>query len=164
VNKDKLIKLIKLANNNPNDHEANLAARRVCQALAEDKFAALNSSVISHSNPSSQVADDWMNMVRNMRYSSTPYESKWRKHASNYNYGYQHVDQTDEPAVNASKEEWEEYYHNKREKKKQAKKYAGHAWCTECKEYTSKFDPFIVMWFCKCGKTAISEVDRARNA
>lgn len=33
-----LKKLVALANNNPNDHEANTAARRVCKALAEDKF------------------------------------------------------------------------------------------------------------------------------
>lgn len=31
-------KLIKLANNNPNDNEANLAARKVCKMLADYKF------------------------------------------------------------------------------------------------------------------------------
>jgi hypothetical protein len=33
-----LKKLIALANNNPNDNEANLAARKVCKALIEDKY------------------------------------------------------------------------------------------------------------------------------
>lgn len=35
---DILQKLIALANNNPNEHEANLAARRVCKAIVEHKF------------------------------------------------------------------------------------------------------------------------------
>jgi hypothetical protein len=35
---DRLIKLIKLANNNPNDNEANLAARRVCKMIADNDY------------------------------------------------------------------------------------------------------------------------------
>lgn len=35
-----LKKLIALANNNPNDNEANLAARKVCKALVEDDYVA----------------------------------------------------------------------------------------------------------------------------
>ena len=35
-----IIKLIKLANNNPNDNEANLAARKVCKMLTDYKFPA----------------------------------------------------------------------------------------------------------------------------
>lgn len=38
MNKDLIIKLAKLANNNPNEHEANSAARRVCKLLAEANF------------------------------------------------------------------------------------------------------------------------------
>lgn len=38
MNIDLIQKLIKLANNNPNDNEANLAARRVCKMLADHKF------------------------------------------------------------------------------------------------------------------------------
>lgn len=34
MNLDLVLKLVRLANNNPNDNEANLAARRVCQMLA----------------------------------------------------------------------------------------------------------------------------------
>lgn len=44
MNLDKLKKLIRLANDNPNDHEANLAARRVCKILAEKDFVLLNLS------------------------------------------------------------------------------------------------------------------------
>lgn len=35
---DQLKKLVALANNNPNEHEANSAARRVCTILAETNF------------------------------------------------------------------------------------------------------------------------------
>ena len=35
---ERLKKLVKLANNNPNEHEANLAARRVCKIIEDAKF------------------------------------------------------------------------------------------------------------------------------
>lgn len=35
---DLLKKLVKLANHNPNEHEANMAARRACKMLEESKF------------------------------------------------------------------------------------------------------------------------------
>ena len=38
MNLDLLIKLVKLANNNPNEHEANSAARRACKLIAEGNF------------------------------------------------------------------------------------------------------------------------------
>jgi len=41
---EKLKKLIRLANNNPNEHEANLAARKACKALAEDDFKSLKAT------------------------------------------------------------------------------------------------------------------------
>lgn len=44
MNLDRLKALIRLANNNPNDHEANLAARKACKLIAEDDFAILRSS------------------------------------------------------------------------------------------------------------------------
>lgn len=40
MNFDLIKKLIKLANNNPNDNEANLAARKVCKLLADYAFGA----------------------------------------------------------------------------------------------------------------------------
>lgn len=36
---EKLLALIRLANNNPNEHEANLAARKVCKILATNEFS-----------------------------------------------------------------------------------------------------------------------------
>lgn len=38
MNLEKLIKLAKLANNNPNDNEANLAARKVCKMIADNNY------------------------------------------------------------------------------------------------------------------------------
>lgn len=38
MNKELIIKLAKLANNNPNENEANAAARKVCVLLAEGHF------------------------------------------------------------------------------------------------------------------------------
>lgn len=38
MNIELLTKLVKLANNNPNENEANLAARKVCKLIEEDKF------------------------------------------------------------------------------------------------------------------------------
>jgi hypothetical protein len=38
MNLDLLNKLVRLANNNPNDNEANLAARKVCRMIEEGKF------------------------------------------------------------------------------------------------------------------------------
>lgn len=38
MNLELIIKLVKLANNNPNENEANQAARKVCQLIAAGKF------------------------------------------------------------------------------------------------------------------------------
>lgn len=38
MNTELLIKLVKLANHNPNDNEANLAARKVCKMIEEARF------------------------------------------------------------------------------------------------------------------------------
>ncbi len=38
MNIDLLIKLVKLANNNPSEHEANSAARRACKLIAEGNY------------------------------------------------------------------------------------------------------------------------------
>lgn len=38
MNLDLIIKLVKLANNNPNENESNLAARKVCKLIAEGNY------------------------------------------------------------------------------------------------------------------------------
>ena len=50
MNYDLITKLAKLANNNPNEHEANLAARKVCKLLAEGEFKFVNSVQQSQPN------------------------------------------------------------------------------------------------------------------
>jgi hypothetical protein len=54
MNYDLITKLAKLANNNPNEHEANLAARKVCKLLAEGKFTFTNWSPEPKKNPVQQ--------------------------------------------------------------------------------------------------------------
>lgn len=61
MNLDRLLALIRLANNNPSENEANSAARRVCLELAKDNFALLK--------PSRTAAD------------------KLNQHANNYGFG-----------------------------------------------------------------------------
>lgn len=52
---EKIKKLIRLANNNPNEHEANLAARKVCKMLADYNFNIIvrtaDAKIRSASNP-----------------------------------------------------------------------------------------------------------------
>lgn len=45
MNIELLIKLVKLANHNPNDNEANSAARRVCKLIEEGKFKFTNTVI-----------------------------------------------------------------------------------------------------------------------
>ncbi len=59
-----LNKLIALANNNPNEHEANTAARRVCKAIIEDKFVisggpVTNTTVPPKTSPKQQQSNPY---------------------------------------------------------------------------------------------------------
>lgn len=58
--KEKLEKLVRLANNNPNENEANLAARYACKMLEEHKFD-LN---ITLSAPESPIGGTWQDVCR----------------------------------------------------------------------------------------------------
>jgi len=72
-----LIKLVKLANNNPNDNEANFAARRVCKMIAEADYKFINNNPTnfkSASNPSTGF-NPFEEIIRNMRNQRTPYNS-----------------------------------------------------------------------------------------
>jgi len=51
INIDILKKLIELACNNPNENEANSAARKVCRMLKEDRYQAFNGAPISQPKP-----------------------------------------------------------------------------------------------------------------
>lgn len=65
---EKIKSLIRLANNNPNDNEANLAARKACKVLAENNFAAL--APRANGNPTT-----WNDVKRSTEpdFRSTPY-------------------------------------------------------------------------------------------
>lgn len=54
MNIDRLIKFIELATNNPNEHEANLAARRVCNMLAVDNFKWIRAKVMFKMHPTQE--------------------------------------------------------------------------------------------------------------
>lgn len=62
-------KLAKLANNNPNEHEANMAARKVCKLLAEANFKFNESEIVSMgtSPSSSSIYDNFRDMMNNIR-------------------------------------------------------------------------------------------------
>src|SRR6266850_1935348 len=49
MNLELIIKLVKLANNNPNENEANLAARKVCKMIAEGDYKFNNNSNLKSS-------------------------------------------------------------------------------------------------------------------
>lgn len=77
MNLELLIKLVKLANNNPNDNEANSAARRVCKMIAEADYKFINNNPTnfkSTSNPSTGF-NPFEEIIRNMRNQRTPYNS-----------------------------------------------------------------------------------------
>jgi len=67
MNLDLLKKLTRLANNNPNENEANLAARRVCKMLEEGDWKLSSSTPIQDAaerlrkNPPNDPNSDWFN-------------------------------------------------------------------------------------------------------
>lgn len=65
INLDLLKKLTRLANHNPNEHEANSAARRVCQMLEGGGFSLgqTQPQPSAQPRPSSYRQPDWYEMV-----------------------------------------------------------------------------------------------------
>jgi len=55
MNTELIIKLAKLANNNPNDNEANSAARKVCKLLEEGKYVLSNNSNSNNSTSTTPI-------------------------------------------------------------------------------------------------------------
>lgn len=62
-----IVKLIRLANNNPNEHEANSAARRACKLLAEAIDSKPKVANRSYQDPytSSDLYNYWEDIIRN---------------------------------------------------------------------------------------------------
>lgn len=84
---ERLKKLTRLANNNPNDNEANLAARKVCKILEECSFILAESTIPPRSNyqpvsnPCGNSTEDWMydyfvNYAKQANQRSYDYETK----------------------------------------------------------------------------------------
>lgn len=77
-----LMKLISLANNNPNEHEANAAARRVCKMLAEMKINFISKKAPTQqqqtrprpSNPFDFDMPDIYEILKNMHREQSQYE------------------------------------------------------------------------------------------
>lgn len=68
---DILKKLVRLANNNPNEHEANSAARKVCKILEEDGFKSLNRPL------SSDHYRGMADFIRDMQRDAVRYQGAW---------------------------------------------------------------------------------------
>lgn len=82
MNLDLLIKLVKLANNNPNDNEANLAARKVCKMIAEGNY---QFGQIPSVKPKVTVAStssyyDWVNeFIKKQSKQQGWYQTQWNE-------------------------------------------------------------------------------------
>jgi hypothetical protein len=63
MNLNLLKKLVKLANHNPNEHEANSAARRVCRMIEAEDF---KFTELPPPSPSSPVYDEATNLTSDM--------------------------------------------------------------------------------------------------
>ena len=77
MNIDLITKLAKLANNNPNEHEANLAARKVCRLLEEGKFLFNGTRTAVDKIPNAGNYGTWNDVKRSTepQWRSTPPES-----------------------------------------------------------------------------------------
>lgn len=64
MNLEKLIKLVKLANNNPSDNEANLAARKVCKMIAEANYIFNKSKTETVKETVKEKSTTWDDMFR----------------------------------------------------------------------------------------------------
>jgi hypothetical protein len=79
MNLDLIIKLARLANNNPNENEANLAARKVCKLMAEANFKFPSTQRFQRS-PDDKVGGTWNDVHRSTEpqwRSSPPPPSGW---------------------------------------------------------------------------------------
>ena len=87
-----LKKLIALANNNPNEHEANLAARKVCKALIEHKYI---DQLISVKEPVRQTTQSYykgpkpdFDMNDFMKMYDELFKGRYKPHEPNYREPY----------------------------------------------------------------------------
>ena len=76
MNLDRLKKLVKLANHNPNDNEANSAARRVCKMIEDGKFefGAIPPAPVFNGMPTQKQPKTY-NDIHRSRYNGNLFES-----------------------------------------------------------------------------------------
>ncbi len=75
MNLELIEKLIRLANNNPNENEANLAARKVCEMLAEYQFG---NSTFKY-QPGERPRQGWPPPANSTRYARRAQEAQVEK-------------------------------------------------------------------------------------
>jgi hypothetical protein len=130
MNLDLLKKLTRLANNNPNENEANLAARKVCKMLAECDWK-LTEDVKSPREPqykdSPITYEAVMEMIRNMNQQQYNYASQnnqydqqdqARAREQREKYWRERARQDREARENAEQEKRDNYYTGYRPGKK----------------------------------------------
>lgn len=93
IDLEKLKKLVRLATNNPNEHEANLAAIKVCRMLLENDFACLTDKQIGRtetpdfkSSPYGGVGFDYEEIFRNMRKQQAKSQQSYNRETKNRPY------------------------------------------------------------------------------
>ena len=86
MNLDLLIKLVKLANNNPNEHEANSAARRACKLIAEGDYK-FTANVAKPTN--NKTTSGWSPVDDYVKRNTPPAQPKTNSYYyDRYSYGF----------------------------------------------------------------------------
>lgn len=119
---DLLKKLINLANNNPNDHEANSAARRVCKMIAEGNYDFMNTQT-PPKQASGRTAWDVVNDYMNQRYSQAQ-QNSWSGYGAGYDpsYAQKEAYQKAQQQTERAREKFEEERKKAKEQERQARK------------------------------------------
>ena len=148
MNLDLLKKLTKLANHNPNDHEANSAARRVCKMLEEANWSLPTTvppqpkpgtwSGFSNPRPPPQTAQTWNDVRRSQEpaWKSTPPNSSGTGFKPDQHYYDEMKNMTDEM--------YERIYQERARQQAQNRRpfYTGVDWGND-NPFQKRTDPFM---------------------
>lgn len=110
-----LRKLVKLANNNSNEHEANSAARRVCKLIAENNFELIGGDAQSKPKFASRDAWDIVTDYMNRRQYGGGGASQYQQNQQQTTYGY---GGSGYDPTGAQKEAWDRAYRQTEEARK----------------------------------------------
>lgn len=86
MNLELLKKLVKLANNNPNEHEANSAARRVCKLIEDNEFKFVPDVV--KAEVKQPAPGTWQGFTRNPKDYEDFIKGWWRQQNQSYKHSY----------------------------------------------------------------------------